>query len=88
MAEVSAMAAVVRSAAGSVLVGSVLATEEAARAAEVRVAARAAAKGATAVAAPAAGVTAVAAPAAGVAAVAARPVAAAAAREMGRARHR
>ena len=74
MAEVSAIAAVVRSAAGSLVVGSVLATGEA----EVRVAARAAAKGATAVAALAAGVT----------AVAVRAVTAGAAREMGRARHR
>ena len=84
MAEVSAIAAVVRSAAGSLVVGSVLATEEA----EVGVAARAAAKGATAVAALAAGVTAVAAPAAGVTAVAVRAVTAGAARAMGRARHR
>ena len=38
MAEVSAMAAVVRSAAGSVVVGSVAATEEVARAVEVRAA--------------------------------------------------
>ena len=54
---VATEAEAVRSAAGSVVLGSVAATEEAARAAEVRVAARAAVAGLTAAAAPAAGVT-------------------------------